>query len=424
MSSNTPSPADVHRQKRRIDQQIRDLPPPDEAAQQQSQRLIQLIRERIVAAGGQISFADYMSLALYAPGLGYYSAGNQKFGKGGDFVTAPEISPLFSQCVARQCQQVFSQLDARHGQAPVILEVGGGSGIMAADILAEMERLDCLPGAYRILELSAELQHRQSETIAAKVPHLLERVQWLQALPTQPFNGVVLANELLDAMPVHRICWPDSSKEPPREAYVAWQQDRFVWQFDTPGNERLRQRAAEIAELLEDHVEGHSRAEYLSEINLAAQAWVKTLAEVLNAGMLLIIDYGFPRHEYYHPQRSTGTLMCHYRHRNHHDPFVYPGLQDITAHVDFTAIAEAGAASGLHVAGYNTQGFFLLASGLHDLMGKVDPEDTVEYLRLSQNVKMLTLPSEMGELFKVMALTRGIETPLLGFSQQDLRNRL
>ena len=420
MSSNTPSHADFHRQKRRIDQQIRDLPQPGEAAQRQSQRLIELIRERIATAGGQISFADYMSLALYAPGLGYYSAGNQKFGRGGDFVTAPEISPLFSQCVARQCQQVLSQLDAYQGQAPVILEVGGGSGVMAADILAELERLDCLPAAYQILELSAELQQRQSQTIAAKVPHLLERVQWLRALPAQPFYGVVLANELLDAMPVHRICWPNSRKAPPLEAYVAWQQDRFVWQFDTPGNDRLRQRASEITALLGEP----GRGEYLSEINLAAEAWVKTLAGILNAGMLLLFDYGFPRHEYYHPQRSTGTLMCHYRHRNHDDPFVYPGLQDITAHVDFTAIAEAGAASGLHVAGYNTQGFFLLASGLDEMVGKVDPDDAVEYLRLSQTVKTLTLPSEMGELFKVMALTRGIEIPLLGFSLQDLRNRL
>jgi SAM-dependent MidA family methyltransferase len=420
MNFHSPSAADLHRQKRRIDQQIRELPPPGEADQQQSERLIQLIRERIDSAGGQISFADFMSLALYAPGLGYYSAGNEKFGPGGDFVTAPEISPLFSRCVARQCRQVLAYLGEHQGQAPVILEAGGGSGAMAAEILAELERLKCLPNSYWILELSAELQQRQQETIAAKVPHLADRVQWLRSLPEQPFRGVVLANEVLDAMPVHRIHWPGDRGESPREAYVAWQQDRFVWKFDQPGSDRLRQRTADIATVLGDRRGG----EYSSEINLAAEAWVNTLAEVLHAGMVLLIDYGFPRHEYYHPQRNTGTLMCHYRHRSHDDPFVFPGLQDITAHVDFTSVAEAGAAAGLHVAGYNTQGFFLLASGLHDMLVEVDHNDTANYLRLSQQVKTLTLPSEMGELFKVMALTRGIDIPLLGFSQQDLRNRL
>jgi SAM-dependent MidA family methyltransferase len=419
MSSHTPSPAEIHRQKRRIEQQIRDLPHPDQVAQQQSQRLIQAIRERIDASNGQITFTDYMSLALYAPGLGYYAAGNQKFGRGGDFVTAPEISPLFSRCVARQCRQVLMQLNMQ-GQAPEILEVGGGSGIMAADILAELERLDSLPAAYQILELSAELQQRQSETIAAKVPHLAERVQWLRTLPERQFNGVVLANELLDAMPVHRLCWPKNSNDPPQEAYVAWQQDRFVWHFDDLSSNRLRLRAVDIAASLGDH----RPADFISEINLAAEAWVMTLADVLDTGMLLIIDYGFPRHEYYHAQRSAGTLMCHYCHRSHDDPFVYPGLQDITAHVDFTAIAEAGTASGLHVAGYNTQGFFLLASGLQDMMAEVDPNDAEEYLRLSQQVKLLTLPSEMGELFKVMALTKNMDIPLQGFALQDLRNRL
>jgi SAM-dependent MidA family methyltransferase len=420
MTFHSPSTADFHRQKRRIDQQIRELPPPEEVAQQQSERLIQLIRERIDSAGGQISFADFMSLALYAPGLGYYSAGNQKFGPGGDFVTAPEISPLFSRCVARQCRQVLAYLGTPNEQAPVILEAGGGSGAMAAEILAELERLESLPNSYWILELSAELQQRQQETIAARVPHLMDRVQWLRSLPEQPFRGVVLANEVLDAMPVHRISWPAENGELPKEAYVAWQQDRFVWQLDLPGSDRLRQSASDIETLLGEH----QGREYYSEINLAAEAWINTMAEVLQAGMVLIIDYGFPRHEYYHPQRNTGTLMCHYRHRSHDDPFVYPGLQDITAHVDFTAVAEAGAAAGLHVAGYNTQGFFLLASGLHDMLAEVDPNDTANYLRLSQQVKTLTLPSEMGELFKVIALTRGIDIPLLGFSQQDLRNRL
>jgi SAM-dependent MidA family methyltransferase len=417
----TPShSADFHRQKRRIDQEIRDLPPPGALAQQQSEHLITLIREHIDEAGGQLTFADYMSLALYAPGLGYYSAGNQKFGQGGDFVTAPEISPLFARCVARQCQQVLAELRAAKAQRPIIMEVGGGSGVMAADILGELETLDCLPVEYQILELSAELQQRQAQTIATKVPHLAERVRWLTALPSQPFDGIVLANELLDAMPVHRVFLPENRQQPPQEVYVTWQHDRFAWRLDVPCNDRVMEQAAAIVDLL-----GDSRNQgFMTEINLAAQAWVKTLADVLNAGMLLIIDYGFPRHEYYHTQRNTGTLMCHYRHRSHDDPFVYPGLQDITAHMDFTAVAEAAVDSDLHVAGYNTQGFFLLASGLNDIMAELDPDDAEAYLRLSQQAKTLTLPSEMGELFKVMALTRDIEMPLLGFSLQDLRNRL
>ncbi len=420
MIFNSSNPADTSRQKRRIDQEIRDLPQPGGLEQQYSERLIQLIRDRIEEAGGRIPFADYMSLALYAPGLGYYAAGNQKFGRGGDFVTAPEISPLFSRCVARQCRQVLDKLNADDVATPVILEVGGGSGVMAADILAELERMDCLPDAYQILELSADLQQRQAQTLATKVPHLVGRVQWLTALPAQTFNGIVLANELLDAMPVHRFCLPENSSKASFEVYVSWQHERFAWQLDVPSSTRLQERIAAITNLLSDN----RPPGFVSEINLAAEAWVKTIADCINVGLLLILDYGFPRQEYYHPQRSAGTLMCHFRHRSHDDPFVYPGLQDITAHVDFTAVAEAAAESGFHVAGYNTQGFFLLAAGLNDMMAEFDPNNTVEYMRLSQKVKMLTLPSEMGELFKVMALTKNIEIPLRGFALQDLRNRL
>lgn len=417
--SNPVNRAEFLRQQRLIDREISDLPRPQELAQRQSERLIQMIRERIDEAGGKITFADYMSLALYAPGLGYYSAGNQKFGRGGDFVTAPEISPLFSRCVARQCRDVLTELADSQAQAPSILEAGGGSGVMAAEILAELENLKCLPEAYLILELSADLRQRQLQTLEEKVPHLLGRVQWLNNLPAKPFNGVVLANELLDAMPVHRV--EISQNKPARELYVGWEQDRFKWVLDKPSNSLLEGRIDAVAGLL---AVGEPATTMVSEINLAAEGWINTVAGILNAGMLLIIDYGFPRHEYYHPQRRTGTLMCHYRHRSHHDPFVFPGLQDITAHVDFTAIAEAAVASGLRVAGYNTQGFFLLGSGLNDMMTEVDPSNTAEYLRISQDVKTLTMPSEMGELFKVLALTRHIDMPLKGFSLQDLRNRL
>ena len=403
-----------------MEHEIKDLPLPEPLAQAQSERLIQTIRQRIQEQGGRISFADYMALALYAPGLGYYSAGNQKFGAGGDFVTAPEISPWFSRCLARQCQQILAQLNQQGEPTPVILEVGGGSGIMAADVLVELERLDSMPGEYWILELSADLRQRQSQTLASKVPHLQDKVRWLDALPASAFSGVVLANELLDAMPVHRF---HSSGEggPVGEYGVTWEHEHFAWQLMPPSSELLKQRIETIVQTL---VNNGNSAAYTSEINLAAESWVKTLGELLHAGMVLIVDYGFPRHEYYHPQRSGGTLMCHYRHRSHDDPFVYPGLQDITAHVDFTAVAEAGAEAGLHVAGYNTQGFFLLATGIDDALAGVDPDNARDYLRLSQQVKTLTLPSEMGELFKVMALTKNIDVPPLGFTLQDLRSRL
>ena len=422
MNFRPPKPFRSLHKKPNIEREIINLPEPVESDQKRSLRLIELIRQRIEDSGGRISFSEYMSLVLYAPGLGYYSAANQKFGKGGDFITAPEISPFFSRCLAHQCQQVLMELKLRGEQTCVVFEVGAGSGVMAADILAELERLDCLPAKYWILELSAELQQRQAQTIAAQVPHLLERVQWLNTLPSKAFTGILLANELLDAMPVHRFYLPSNPDAQAGECYVTWQQERFAWQTAPPADSHLRTRLASIAQFLAQ--QGNQPSAYESEINLAAEAWVKTQAKLLQAGMLLIIDYGFPRHEYYHPQRSKGTLMCHYRHRSHDDPFVYPGLQDITSHVDFTAIAEAALDSGLHVAGYNTQGFFLLASGLSEMLGTVDPGNSSEYLRLSQQVKTLTLPSEMGELFKVMALTKNMETPLLGFALQDLRNRL
>jgi SAM-dependent MidA family methyltransferase len=421
MNFQSPKAHHTHRQKQSMVHQIKDLPQPEPSAQERSERLIRRIQQLIEGEGGRISFAEYMSLVLYAPGLGYYSAANQKFGKGGDFVTAPEISPMFSRCLARQCQQVLGELKRQGEQQRVVFEVGGGSGIMAADVLAELEHLDGLPTEYWVLELSAELQQRQRQTITAKVPHLLERVRWLNSLPSQVFTGIVLANELLDAMPVHRFYIPGNKATAPGEYYVSWRHDRFEWQIAPPTDNILQERIEAIARWL---AQNQCFSAYESEINLAAEAWVKTLAERLHTGMLLLIDYGFPRREYYHPQRASGTLMCHYRHRSHPDPFVYPGLQDITAHVDFTAIAEAAVSAGLHVAGYNTQGFFLLATGIEELLGEVDPNNVGDYLRLSQQVKTLTLPGEMGELFKVMALTKNIETPLRGFALQDLRNRL
>jgi SAM-dependent MidA family methyltransferase len=387
--------------------QVDALPVPEAEAQAHSERLITLLRDEITAAGGRISFARYMELALFAPGLGYYSAGSRKFGAEGDFVTAPEISGLFSRALARQVAEVLQMLGGGE-----VLEVGGGSGVMAADMLAELATLDRLPERYCILELSAELRARQRDTIAARVPQLLDRVQWLDALPEAGLRGVVVANELLDALPVHAF---EVTVQGVRERFVAWDGERFQWQLDAPETPQLAQRLATLAAELP--------VGYQSEINLDAEGWVASIAERLAAGVVLLLDYGFPRHEYYHPQRGGGTLMCHYRHRAHDDPFVYPGLQDITAHVDFTAIAEAAVEAGLDVRGYNTQGFFLLANGLTELAEQEDVDQT-QRLRLAQQVRTLTMPGEMGELFKVLALSRHYDAPLRGFALQDLRHRL
>jgi len=389
--------------------ELKRLPLPDAAACAHSERLRERLQQEMVEQGGAISFARFMELALYAPGLGYYSAGSRKFGREGDFVTAPEISPLFSQCLARQIRQVFTMLEGGS-----ILEAGAGSGVMAADLLAELERLGSLPERYLILEVSADLRERQRATLAQRVPGLLERVAWLERLPETPFEGVIVANELLDALPVHRFQVGDSGVQ---ELYVASDGKEFRWVTGEPGSDRLAERFEVVA--------GRLPAGYRSELAVFAEEWVRTMAEVLRRGLLLFIDYGFPRHEYYHPQRSDGTLMCHYRHRAHSDPLILPGLQDITAHVEFTAVAETLVEAGLELYGYTTQAYFLLANGLEQVLAREMNEEPLIQLELSRQVKLLTLPQEMGELFKVIGAGRGLSGERLdGFRLRDLRGKL
>lgn len=385
------------------------LPVPDTVAQAHSEKLIAQIVDEIAVAGGQISFARYMELALFAPGLGYYPAGAHKFGAQGDFVTAPEISPLFSHALAQQLAEVLRTFDG----AGEVLEVGGGSGIMAADMLARLETLGALPAQYLILELSADLQARQRETLAARVPHLLERVCWLHALPSAGFCGVVVANELLDALPVHCFVTGESGLQ---ERCVSFEEGRFHWANNMTDELPLPEHLAKIVAELPSG--------YVSEINLAAMAWVQSVASLLDTGVVLLIDYGYAAAEYYHPRRDGGTLMCHYRHRAHDDPFVYPGLQDITAHVDFTAIAEAAVSAGLEVRGYNTQGFFLLGNGISELVQPFETLNEQQQILQAQQMRTLTLPAEMGERFKVIALARHYHQPLRGFAMQDLRHQL
>jgi SAM-dependent MidA family methyltransferase len=388
---------------------VLDLPAPSQQALELSAELAVIIRREIDSSGGSIPFSRYMELCLYTPGLGYYSAGQRKFGSGGDFVTAPEISPLFGHCLANSCKEVLESL-----QGGDILEFGAGSGQLAIDVLGELERLACLPGRYLILERSAELRQRQQQAIQNQLPHLLDRVVWIDALPTAGFRGVMLANEVLDAMAVERFQWDGKAA---RLFHVSCDGDGFHWHL-----QRHRDTATAAVESLVSA--SQLQPGYISEVNIMLPAWLQSVAAVLEQGVMLLIDYGYPRHEYYHPQRSSGTLMCHYRQRAHNDPFLWPGLQDITAHVDFTAVAEAALAADLEVSGYTTQTYFLLDCGLDDLLQQAGPTDSTDYIALAQQAKTLILPGEMGERFKCIGLTRGMTTAIPGFRLQDYRNRL
>ena len=379
------------------------LPEPTLDAREHSNRVAEHIRGEIAASGGWISFARYMELALYAPGLGYYGAGARKLGKAGDFVTAPEISPLYGQTLARQVKQV---LEAGFDE---VLEVGAGSGALAATLLEELERSGKAPRDYLILELSADLRERSRDTLAARVPHLLERVAWLNRLPPV-FSGVVLGNEVLDAMPAHVVRVQSGKVE---EGGVGVRNDRLNWSWRLASGGPLD--AARALKLPEG---------FRTEIQLAAQGFVRSLSGVLEKGVAFFVDYGFPQNEYYHPQRKDGTLMCHYRHYAHADPFFLPGLQDITSHVDFSAMAEAAREGGLEVAGYTSQAQFLVNCGITEVMSRTPAEDVAKFLPLANQANRLMSPAEMGELFKVIALARGFSRPLLGFGEGDKRGAL
>ncbi len=366
------------------------LPTPSAEALAHSAQLASRIRTAIAANNGSISFHDFMQMALYAPGLGYYVAGSRKIGKEGDFITAPEISPLFSQCLANQCAQVLTALGGGD-----ILELGAGSGLMAADMLAHLENIGCLPTHYWILDLSPELRERQRHTLQKYVPHLLERVAWLDRLPATPLRGVIVGNEVLDAMPVDVFTLVNNERI---IRHVATTDDRFAW-VDVDGF-------------------------YTSEFNPALPAWLQSMADSLAAGALLLIDYGYEESDYYRPERSSGTLICHYQHRVHDNPLIYVGLQDITASVDFTAVANAGLDAGLTLAGYTTQATFLANSGLEALFIAALQARPENQYKLAQQVRTLSLPSEMGERFKVIALCKGFTPELQGFTLGNQRHRL
>jgi SAM-dependent MidA family methyltransferase len=383
--------------------QSAQLPAPSPEAAALSEKLARLIATEIGRGRGWLSFARYMELALYAPGLGYYMAGARKLGRDGDFVTAPEISRLYGRTLARQVGQL-AELGFDE-----ILEIGAGSGALAADLLTELERLGRAPERYLILELSPDLRDRSRDTLAARAPRLLERVAWLSRLPPS-FTGIVIGNEVLDAMPVHVFQREGGNI---LELGVAFENGKFEW---APRSPVLPPDALDPACFPADG--------YRSEIQFVARAFIKSLGATLARGAALFIDYGFPRHEYYHPQRARGTLMCHYRHRAHDDPFFLPGLQDITTHLDFSAIAQAGREGGLDLLGYTSQSQFLVNCGITEILAETPASDAAAYAPLASQAQMLLSPAEMGELFKVIAFGKGVSAPLRGFTQGDRSHTL
>ena len=393
-------------------QRSANLPEPDAAARAASALLEAQIRAEIAVSGGAISFARYMELALYTPNLGYYCGGAAKFGAAGDFVTAPEISPLFGQALARQVAQVCA------ASAPRVLEFGAGSGKLAAHLLLELAFLGAPCEHYAILELSGELRARQQRTIATLAPRQAHQVEWLDALPDK-IEGCVIANEVLDAMPVHLVRWRAHGAS---EQMVAATPNGFAF-TERPLDPALQADAAEIAS---DHpLPLHQLPDgYTSEIHPAARAWAAELARRLTHGAALLIDYGFPAAEYYHPQRASGTLKAHYRHHALDDPFYLPGLCDLTAHVDFSAIALSAQSAGLDVAGYTSQAQFLINCGITGLLERTRPNQARAYLPIANQAQRLLSPAEMGELFKVLALSKGLGEDWLGFTNGNRAHTL
>jgi SAM-dependent MidA family methyltransferase len=379
---------------------------PEESAH--AGRVASHLREVIAEAGGWVPFSRFMQEALYAPGLGYYSAGARKFGAEGDFVTAPELTPVFARCLATQVAEVLEEAGGG-----CVVEAGAGSGALASELLATLAARGALPARYEILEVSADLRERQRATLAGRDAALLERVRWIDSPPAESWQGVVLANEVLDALPVERF-------RVARDGYeaigVAAGDEGFRFEARPAEPALAGAIAARVADLPEP-----LRVGYESELCTWVRPWIAALAGGLTRGALLLADYGLPRAQYYHPSRAGGSLCGFFRHRRVEDVLARPGLQDITAWVDFTEVAEAGLDAGLELAGFATQAHFLMSLGLeHELAAAGEGLDVTGRARLSQAAAMLVLPGEMGERFKVMALSRGLKSRLAGFSFRDL----
>ncbi len=393
-----------------------NLPIPDPFAQSCSQKLTTFIHQKIMDSGGWIDFATFMHMALYTSGLGYYSGGNVKFADsvkgGGDFVTAPQISPLFTRTLARQAAQIMQETHGDH-LASNILELGAGTGKLAADLMLELHQLNQLPAQYYILEVSDYLRQIQLENLLALLPiDLFKRVIWLDTLP-KDFIGLIFGNEVLDAIPVHLIY---QSEQDWLERGVTFdaEQHQFKW------------KDKQLADLdLIKEASAHALPnDYLTEACPAANGLIASLAQSLKQGVILMLDYGFGAAEYFHLQRKTGTLMCHYQHYAHSNPLIHVGLQDVTAHVNFTAIAETGLSNGLSLAGYCNQASFLMNCGILEILAETSPSNIDAYLPLASAAQKLLSPAEMGELFKVIALSKNISSDLIGFKSGDKAHML
>ena len=386
------------------------LPELDPVSKAQSERCAAYIRERISDAGGSISFAEFMHYALYAPALGYYVAGAAKFGEAGDFVTAPEVSPVFGRVIARQCATVLGHINNAS-----ILEFGAGSGRLAVDVMARLADLDSMPERYSIVEVSPDLRERQRELIEQELPAHVGRFEWLDRMP-EAQRGVILANELLDALPVERFICRGAGV---RQLRVADEAGEFVFVEET-APEVLATAVRGIEEELGDRFP----ANYVSEVSLSAPAWISDMADTLEHGVALLFDYGISRREYYAPDREEGWLRCHFRHRAHNDPLILVGVQDLTAWVDFSSIAVTAIDRELDVQGYVSQAQFLLAGGLDEEMRQFANLSPGSQLELSNQIKMLTLPGEMGENVKCIGLSRGDVPQIDAFSTADRTHTL
>ena len=394
------------------------LPEPPEELKSISTELVTTIQTEITESGA-MPFSRYMEIVLYEPRLGYYSAGLKKFGKGGDFVTAPLLGNVFARCLAKQVEQIGNNLATDNGGGYEIIEAGAGTGMLAADLLKALQE-DCPPLRYQILERSAHLRQVQKETLMQLVPEWMDRISWLDELPEQDWQGVFLANEVLDALTVERFGVEEDGIS---QMLVRFGPDGFEW-FRGPCPPSMEEKILDIFSRLETK----PAAGYRSELNTGLPAWLSAVTDRLTKGAALFVDYGYTQREYYRPKRSDGTLICHYQHRAHADPFSWPGLTDISTSVNFTALAEAADDCGLEVSGYTTQAMFLLSCGLSSLLHEFESLPEKERLMMNNQVRRLTLPAEMGERFQVMALSRGLAESsaenLLGFQLADLRHRL
>lgn len=387
------------------------LPRISETALANTQEVIRLLARAIARAGGRITFARFMDIAMFAPGHGYYDSANHIFGDDGDFTTAPELSPLFGQCIAQQICQVMKETGPTN-----VLEFGAGSGVLAQNILMELERQNSLPEHYYIYDISPSLRQRQQARLQQNLPHLINRLSWLSDIP-ESFNGVIVANEVLDAMPVHKVVF--HSRTPHTETWVTLDDDRLVLTDDSLSSDELAKEMDRINQLWPDIEDG-----YRSEINLQVKQWAAQISQMLGKGLVLLIDYGFSRREYYQPINHMGNLMCYLQHHPHDDPLLYPGIQDVTCHVDFSLVAESFQSCGLEVAGYTEQGFFLAGCGLEELYQRIEIRDDEHLVEVNRGLEQIIMPHAMGESFKVIGLTKGLDMELIGFSVVNNKDKL